>query len=225
MAAKLAIAATVLALLAWGCGERENTSALYVLEELEAASAVKDPAAKVDRLKIFIGNHLDSPYRFIAFGRAFEALSSEMKDEAAAERFLAGELAKESDPQARGEMLLAKFGFLVERSKERSIAFADTLLATERSPRLFLYMGYYLMDPKSDPDLAAKCFLKSAELTVRPFAKSNAIAMAGAVFQQQGKNDEAKRCLSMATGNPDADGMLAKILWGEGKREEAIDLY
>jgi tetratricopeptide (TPR) repeat protein len=225
LAAKLTIAAVVLAFLAGGCGEREATSALYVLEELEAASAVKDPAAKVERLKIFIGNHRDSQYRFIAYSRAFEALASEKKDEAAAERFLADALAKESDPSARGELLLAKFGFLVEQSTERVIAFADTLLATERSPRLFLYMGYYIMDPKSNPDLAAKCFLKSADLAAQPYTKSNAIAMVGAVFEQQGRNDEAKQYLSMAAGNPEADGLLAKILWGEGKREEAIDLY
>ena len=225
MALKLSAAVVVLALLGAGCARRGAPSALYVLEELEAASAVKDPAGKVERLAIFIGNHPDHPYRFIAYNRLFEALSTEMKDEAKAAEFLAASLAKETDPSSRGELLLVKFGHIMEKDKAAAAAFADTLFRTERSPRLFLYMGYDFMDPKADPDLAVRCFLKSADLSALPYAKAHAIAMAGAVLVEHGKLDEAKRYLVLAPGDPDADGLMAQILWGEGKREEALDLY
>jgi hypothetical protein len=86
-------------------------------------------------------------------------------------------------------------------------------------------MGYDFMDPKADPDLAVRCFLKSADLSALPYAKAHAIAMAGAVLEEQGELDEAKRYVAMAAGDPDADGLMAQILWGEGKREEALDLY
>jgi hypothetical protein len=222
---KLAVSLVLLALLAGGCAKREAPSALYVLEELEAASAVKDPAGKVERLKIFIGNHTDSPYRFIAYRRAFEALSTDLKDETKAYAFLEGALAKETGAQERGELLLSKFEYLMEKNKDGAMLLADSLFQTERSPRLFLFMGYDLMDPKADPDRAVKCFLKSADLSVLPFAKAHAISMAGVVLDEQGKKAEAKQYLVMAAGDPDADDLMAKLLWNEGKREEALDLY
>ena len=225
LAPKFMIVLCALAFLAGGCARHVAPSALYILEELEAASAVKDPAGKVERLTIFIGNHGDSQYRFVAYNRALETLTVEMKDDAKAAQFLAGALAKETEPAARGELLLAKFEYLMKKDKNAAVAFADSLFETGRSARLFLYMGYELMDPKADPDLALKCFLKSADLSADPHAKSNAIANAGAVLDQQGKKEEAKRYLAMAAGNPDADGLLAKILWAEGKRDEALDLY
>jgi len=225
LAVKLLVATGVLTLCAVGCARHETSSALYVLEELEAASAVRNPAGRVERLTIFVGNHKDSPYRFIAYKRAFETLSTEMKDEAEAARFLAAALAKENDWQARGELLFVKFESLIERNKAVALMFADTLMRTERSSRLFLYMGYELMDPKADPDRAIRCFLKSADLSVRPYAKSQALMMAGAVLEEQGKKDEAMGYLTLAAGNAEADGLMAKILWEEGRREEALDLY
>jgi len=223
-ALRLVGAAVVSALLCTGCGRREAPSALYVLEELEAASAVKDPGGRVERLKIFIGNHADHPYRFIAYKRAFDALSTELKDERAAAEFMAASLAKETDSAGRGELLLMRFAYLMEHDKTAAIAFADTMLLGERSPRLFLYMGYDLMDPKVDPDRAMKCFLKAADLSASPYAKGHTLGLAGSVLKMQGRLAEAKRYLTMAAGDPGADGLLAEILWQEGKREEAIDL-
>lgn len=219
------IAAAVLVLLSGGCSKRETPSALYILEELEAASAVKDPAERVERFKIFIANHADHPYRFLAYAQVFETTAREMKDETRAENYLSSLLEKETDSGARGELLLDKFSYLIEQDKERALAFADTLMETERSPRLFLYMGYYLMDPKAAPDLAVKCFLKSADLSVKPHEKSQAMAMAGACLEEQGKQEDARRYLAMATGNPEADELLGKLLWEEGKRPEALEMY
>ena len=219
------IAAAVLALLSGGCSKREPPSALYILEELEAASAVKDPAERVERFKIFIANHADHPYRFLAYAQVFETTAREMKDEARAQSYLSSLLEKETDSWARGELFLDKFSYLIEQDKERALAFADTLMETERSPRLFLYMGYYLMDAKAASDLAVKCFLKSADLSTKPHEKSQAMAMAGACLEEQGRQEEARRYLAMATGNSEADELMGKLLWGEGKRPEALEMY
>jgi len=219
------IAAAVLVPLSGGCSKREPPSALYILEELEAASAVKDPAERVERFKIFIANHADHPYRFLAYAQVFEITAREMKDEARAQSYLSALLTKETDSGARGELLLDKFSYLIEQDKERALAFADTLMETERSPRLFLYMGYYLMDAKAAPDLAVKCFLKSADLSTKPHEKSQAMAMAGACLEEQGKQEEARRYLATATGNPEADELMGKLLWEEGKRPEALEMY
>ncbi|MFA4947395.1 MAG: hypothetical protein WC674_02665 [Candidatus Krumholzibacteriia bacterium] len=222
---QLVIALAVFALLAGGCARREGTSALFILEELETASAVKDPSTRVERLSIFIDNHPEHPYRFIAYNRMLETLGAEMKDEAGMAARLAEALAKETEFLARGELLLGNFIYLMEKDKSAAAAFADSLFLTERSPRLFLIMGYYLMDPKADQDLPVKCFLRSADLSTGRYEKAQAIAMAGAALEERGKRDEAKRYLAMAAGNPEADMIMGKILWEEGKRTEAIDAY
>ncbi len=219
------IASVLLLLLAGGCSKRETFSALYILEEFEAASAVKNPADRIERLDIFIANHVDHPYRFLAYDRALETMTGEMKDEAKAWAYLSSALTKETDPSARGYLLLDKFSYLIDKNREWAFAFADSLMQTEESPRLFLYMGYDLMDPKVNPDLAVKCFLASAALSVKPHEGSQALAMAGVCLEEQGKGEEAKRYLAMAAGNPEADEIMGKLLWGEGKRAEAIEMY
>jgi len=222
---QLVLALAVLTLLAGGCGRREGTSALFILEELETASAVKDAPTRVERLSTFIGNHPDHPYRFIAYSRMLETLGTEMKDEAGMASRLAEALATETDFVARGELLLGKFIYLMEKDKPAAAAFADSLFLTERSPRLFLVMGYYLMDPKADQDLAVKCFLRSADFSTGRYEKAQAIAMAGTALEELGKRDEAKGYLAMAAGNPEADMLMGKILWEEGTRAEALDAY
>ncbi len=222
---RLVLALAVLTLLAGGCSKREGTSALFILEELETASAVKNPSERVERLSIFIGNHPDHPYRFVAYSRMLETLGTEMKDEAGMEARLAEALTRERDSVARGELLLGKFIYLMEKDKSAASAFADSLFLTERSPRLFLVMGYYLMDPKTDRDLAVRCFLRSADFSTGRYEKAQAIAMAASVLEEQGKRDEAKGYLAAAAGNPEAEMLMGKILWEEGKRAEAIDAY
>jgi tetratricopeptide (TPR) repeat protein len=221
----LVMATVILLLCAGGCSKRESPSALYVLEELETAAAVKDSAERVERLKIFIGNHADHPYRFSAYAQLFETIARELKDEKKAQEYLSFFLAKETDPSARGELLLDTFSNLLEQDKQRAFAFADTLMQSERSPRLFLYMGYYLMDDKAASELAVRCFLTSADLSTTPRERSQGLAMAGLCLEGQGKTAEAKQYLAKAAGNPEADEFMGKILWEEGKRTEAIEKY
>jgi tetratricopeptide (TPR) repeat protein len=208
-----------------GCAPRENPSALYVLEELETASAVKKPQERVSRLDIFIKSHPASPYRMLAYQRALDALAKDMRDDSAAARYLDQALAREKDVAARGDLLYWKFSHLYETDQPAALALADSLLPVERSPRLFLYMGYDLSENKARPDLAEKCFLEAAALATQPIMKQQAIAMAGTYLESIGKKDEAVPYLKEAAGNPDADMTLGKILWGEGDRNEALDAY
>lgn len=220
-----ALALAALAIVAGACGKQEGTNALFILEELETASAVKDAGERVDRLAIFLGNHPNHPYRFVAYNRMIETLGKDMKDEAGMEKRFAEALVKEREPAARGELFLSKFVYLVEKDVTAAAALADSLLPIERSPRLFLYMGYYLMDPKADPELALKCFLRSADLATGTYSKAHANAMAASVLEERGLREEAKRYLAAAAGDPEADILLGKILWGEGKRSEALEAY
>lgn len=221
-----ALAAAILSVLVFeGCTPRERPSALYVLEELEAASAVKKPQERVSRLDIFIKSHADHPYRMIAYQRALDALAKDMKDDSAVARYLDQVLAKEKDVSPRGDLLYWKFSHLYETNKTAALALADSLLPAERSPRLFLYMGYDLSDNKDRPDLAEKCFLKAAELAALPLMKAQATAMAGTYLESIGKKDEAMVYLKEAAGNPDADEAMGKILWADGKKDEALDAY
>jgi tetratricopeptide (TPR) repeat protein len=224
----LVAVAAALMLAAGGCSRRERPSALYTLQQLETARAAKDPAKRIERLTIFIGNHEDSPYRFLAYREVLDTMVRDMKNEAGAQRYLSSLLAKETDPEARGELLLDKVSYLMEEGKQgtaRAVAFVDTLMRTEDSPRLFLYLGYSLMDSTGAPGTALECFLKSADLARRPREKAQALAMAGACLEEQGKKGQAMRCLAMASGNPEADELMGNLLWEEGKRNEAIETY
>jgi tetratricopeptide (TPR) repeat protein len=212
------------ALAALSCGKREGTSPLFVLEELEAASAVKDSLDRLARLEIFIRNNRSHIYRGVAYERVFETMAERLGDAGGAMRFLRESLSDEEDPAMRGALQLLKFRYLFGTDRAAALAFADTLAASERSPRLFMMMGYYCMDPSVDPARATALFLRAADLSRGDHERSQAYAMAGAMLEERGERGEAKRYLSMAAGNPEADRALGEILWAEGKREEAIDL-
>lgn len=219
------IAAAVSILIVAGCAKRERPIALYVLEELEAASAVKKPEDRISRLDIFIRNHADHPYRSLAYERVLEAMYGEVKDPAGAERYIARALARETDPSVRGDILFARFSRLNEADSTAAFAFAESLLAVERSPRLFLYIGYDLMGRAAVSGLAERCFVKAAELYESPAMRAQAYAMAGVNLAITGKKDEARKYLAMAEGNPSADMMMGGLLWASGDRERALDTY
>ncbi len=214
-------------LVAASCGKREGASALYVLEELEAASAVRDSLDRVERLRIFVENNGDHPYRTVAYERLLETMFETLGDEAGGMRYIRARLARETDPSARGVLELARFLHVLERDRPQALALVDTLAAMERSPRLFMMIGYYLMDSADGAETALRAFLRAAELAGGPHEASQALAMAGTVLKGQGRMAEARRYLedASATGNPEADRGLAEILWSEGRREEALVRY
>jgi tetratricopeptide (TPR) repeat protein len=222
---QLVLAAFVALVVIAGCARKEHPSALYVLQELETASAVKNPEERIERLNIFVRNHANSPYRILAYRRVFDAMMGDLKDEAGASRYLAEALAKETDESVRGDLLYAKFSHLYESNKGAALTLADSLLSVESAPRLFLYMGYDLMDCKERPELAERCFLKSADLTPLPILRSQAVAMAGVYLESIGKKDEARKYLAAAAGNPEADMTMGKLLWEEGEKDRALDTY
>lgn len=212
------------ALAAFSCGRREGTSPVFVLEELEAASAAGDSLDRLERLEIFIRNHGTNPFRVVAYERAFETMTERLGDAPRAMRFLRDALSREEEPAVRGALQLLKFRHLFGADRPAALAFADTLAASERSPRLFMVMGYYCMEPSADPARATSLFLRAAELSSGDRERAQAYAMAGATLKERGEIVEAKRHLAMAAGNPEADRALGAILWEEGRREEALDL-
>lgn len=224
-AAGIAAALLAASLAEVSCGKREGTSPLFVLEELEAASAVKDSLDRVERLEIFIRNNRSHIYRSVADERVFETMTERLGDAPGAMRFLRGRLSLENDPAARGALQLLKFRYLFGADRAAALAFADSLTETERSPRLFMMMGYYCMDPEADPARATALFLRAAALARGVHERSQAYAMAGATLEERGDIEQAKRYLALAAGNPEADRALGTILWDEGKREEALDLF
>lgn len=218
-------AALALASALAGCGKRERPSALYVLEELEAASGTADSLRRLQRLEIFVHNHPAHPYRSVAYERIFETKIERLKDEAGAMRFVRETLARETDPAVRGSLCLLLFDRLLGVDRTAALALADSLIATERSPRLFMMIGYELMDPALDPERAIASFRRAAELAPGPYGRAQAAAMAGQVLAARGRIEEAREQLLRAAGNPEAEAALAGMLWKEGKREEAFDRY
>ena len=183
------------AVVAVSCGKHEGVSPLFVLEELEAASAVKDSIERVERLRIFIDNHHDHIFRGVAYERAFETMAERLGDDEGAMRFLGESLALEDDPAMRGSLQLLKFRHLFERDRAAALRFADTLQAAERSPRLFMMIGYYCMEEPADPTRATRNFLR-----------------AGDHFAAEDNQGEAERCFARAFRLDRVDGNIVRRL-------------
>jgi len=209
-----------------GCSSREEVSALYILEELEAASAVGDPEEKVERLNIFTENHRNHPYRLLGYERVLEVLVKDMNDIERAQKFFDDLLEKERDIKIRGNLHFARFENLWETDREAAIAIARSLLeGDERHYRLFLYMGYYLMDDEKQLDLAERCLERARDLASHSIERNQAITMIGKIRSGQGRKDDAVEILQGARGNPVAQRYLGELFWDAGKKEEALDAY
>lgn len=209
-----------------GCSSREEISALYILEELEAASAVSDPEEKVERLNIFIENHRNHPYRLLGYEKVLEALVNDMNDIERAQKYFDSVLEKERDVKIRGNLHFGRFENLWETDREAATAIARSLLeGNERYYRLFLYMGYHLMDDEKQADLAERCFERARDLASHSIERNQAITMIGKIRSGQGRKDDAVEILQGARGNPVAQRYLGELFWDAGKKEEALDAY
>ena len=209
-----------------GCFGGGEYSALYILEELEAASAVDDPEARLERLEIFINNHADHLYRLVAYRRAFETIAEDLKDLARAEGYFDDVLDKERDHTVRGNIYYRKFAHLWEADRERAVSLADDLLKGDETYfRLFLYMGYYLSEDEKWGGLAEKCFLRAIDLAGNSFERYHAMALIGKHLVDNGRTEEAHGILKEAVEYPLANEPLGQILWDEGRREEALEAY
>ncbi len=209
-----------------GCFDGGEYSALYVLEELEAASAISDPDARLERLNIFIGNNSEHVYRLIGYRRAFKTIAEDLGDLQRAEKYLDDALARERDYIIRGDIYYREFAYLWEADSERAVSLAGSLLdSDERYFRLFLYMGYYLSEDEKQGGLAENCFLRAIDLASNPFERYHAMAVLGEHLRKVGRDKEAFDILEQAVDYPYANEPLGRILWERGEREKALEAY
>ena len=106
-------------------GERENRD-LYLLEELESASAISDPEERVERLGLYIDAHNSHPYRISAYVKIIETIAADLNDFDRAMNLFEEFLSKETEPSARGELLYRKFA--IPSLREKLLATGDAYL-------------------------------------------------------------------------------------------------
>lgn len=220
--AVIAAAATLLP----GCSQRPGATDLYILEELEAAASVKDPADRARRLEIFARNHSSHPYRAEAWQKMLEAMAEQPGGaERALERFDRA-IEDERDPAIRGRLLFSKFEFFWESDSMRAIDMARaTAAGNETDFRLLMYMAYYLMDAEGHEETADIVFRRLIDVTSDPLRRSHARTVYAGFLERQGKEEEAFGQLELAASYPFADRKLAERFWERGDREEAIEAW
>ena len=225
----LLAALLALSMLAAACSQRSEVPVLYVLEELEAASSIEDPEARIGRLEIFIGNNPNSRYRVVAHNRIFEAMASDLNDYGRALQYFDGVMERERDPYVRGMLNYRRFAYLWKKDREGAVRYAGELVeGPETYYRLFLYISYYLVwdDEYEDyADLARGSLSKAIDLAANDAERNQAGAVLGGLEKKLGNVEEALEILEPLAGNYDADESLGDIHWERGERDEAIEAY
>ena len=209
----------------FSCSGREGPSSLYVLEELEKASSIEDPSERLERLKIFINNNSQHPFRVEAYRRVLETTIKDMKDWDSANGFIDELLLREKEPWIRGEILFEKFSYLDDQDSIKAFAFVEDLLEDEHYPRMFFYLGYMVGRHQGAEGLAKRCYEKAIELCRRRIEKAQITSFFGSYLMKIGEKDRAIELLKEASGYPTADAILANEFWSQGKKEEAIKYY
>ncbi len=135
--------AVILSVLVAGCSEKKEISPLFLLEELEAATARSDPEKRIDQLEIFAANHQDHPYRAQAYSRILEVMTVELDDYDRATEYFGELMKKETDPRIRGTLCYRRFAHLWKADREQALSYIDELVGgAESHYRLFLYISY-----------------------------------------------------------------------------------
>ena len=209
----------------FSCSGRQVQISLYVLEELEKASSIKDPSERLERLRIFINNNSRHPYRVEAYRRVLETMIKSMNDWDSANGFIDELLGKEKEPWIRGEILYEKFSYLDDEDSVKAFAFVDELLKSELYPRMFFYLGYMVGRHEGADKLAKRCYEKAIDLCTRKIEKAQIASFYGSYLLGIGEKDRAIELLRGASGYPTADAILAKEFWDQGRKKEAINYY
>lgn len=221
--------AVVLSVLATGCSDEKEISPLFLLEELEAATARSDPEERIEQLEIFAANHKDHPYRAKAYDRILEVIASELDDYERAVEYFDELMEREADPRIRGTLCYGKFSHLWKADREQALSYTGELVAGPESDyRLFLYISYYLVwsdDYEKNAALAERVLGKALESSKDDYERDQATAVLGKLKNKVGATDEAFEILSEIAGTPDADEVIGRILWDRGEREKALEAY
>jgi tetratricopeptide (TPR) repeat protein len=228
-AISLVAVAVVLSIVMTGCSDKKEISPLFLLEELEAASARSDPEERIEQLEIFAANHKDHAYRAKAYDRILEVMVVELDDYERAVEYFDELMEQETDPQIRGSLCYGKFAHLWKADCEQALSYADELVkGPESSYRLFLYISYYLVwseDYEKNAGLAERVLDKAMESAKTDYERNQATAVLGTLKEKIGATDEALEILSSVAGTPDADEVIGGILWDRGEREKALETY
>jgi tetratricopeptide (TPR) repeat protein len=203
-----------------------DTSDLYMLEELETARSIEDSDRRIERLQIFAGLHPDHPYRTLAYQSIMETMAVENGDVEGALAYFDELMEKENDPSIRGKLLFAKFEYFWEADSIQSVELAREVIAgRETDFRLLMYMGYYLMGAEGQEDVAEEVFSRLIEVTQDEHRKNHARTIYAEFLEAQGRDEDAFVELELASSYTFANAPLGRILWDEGKREEALERY
>lgn len=224
------IAVTViLSIVTTGCSEKKEISPLFLLEELEAASARSDPEKRIELLEIFAANHKDHPYRAQAYSRIIEVMAVELDDYERATKYFGELMEKEADPRIRGTLCYRRFAHLWKVDREQALPYIEELVGGQESDyRLFLYISYYLVwseDFEKNVQLAERVLDRAIESAKDDYERDQAVAVLGTLKNKMGATDEAFEILSGAAGNPAADEVIGRIWWDRGEREKALETY
>ncbi|MBN1884718.1 MAG: hypothetical protein JW876_04240 [Candidatus Krumholzibacteriota bacterium] len=218
-------AAALVALASASCSGPGAVSDLYVLEELEAASAVDDPGERVERLRIFLANNPGHPWRTIAVRRVYETTAGELGDPAGAAAYVDGVLAGETDPGIRGRILYRRFAWLWKADRAGAVAEATRLVdSAETDFRLFLYLGYYCAGEEDLSELTERLLAASLARANDEADRRIVLGAYGEFLAERGREREAEAVLRQAGGSA-ASEPLGRILLLRGEREAAIDAF
>lgn len=216
--------ALLICILLNGCSAKKEVSSVLLLEELETATRVDDPAKRAERLKIFIANHKDHPYKVEAYRRLYRTLL-ESGDTLQANRLLQEAIAKETVPWEKSELIYERFSAIMEADTSKALAYADSLSYAENFPRLLFYIGYDVSYATGGEGLAERCYKKAAELATNRLERAQILSFYGSMLKRMGRRSEAESVLAGATSYPTGARILADMLWEDGKRKRALDAY
>ena len=217
-------AAILVYFLLSGCSGKKEVSPVLVLEELETAARVADPVKREERLKIFIANHPDHPFKIEAYRKLYKTIL-DSGDTLEANRVLQKAIERERIPWERGELIYEKFAAIMESDTLKALAFVDSLLSVESFPRLLFYIGYDISYAPGGEELAERCYKKAAKLTTNRLEKAQILSFYGSMLKRSGRKSEAESVLTMATAYPTGARVLADMLWKDGRRKKALDVY
>ncbi|MDD3643040.1 MAG: hypothetical protein PHQ19_06230, partial [Candidatus Krumholzibacteria bacterium] len=201
-----AMAAAIAAALLTGCSRSPGAADLYILEELEAAAAVSDPAGRVRRLEIFVRNHRGHPYRAEAWQKMLEAMAQQPGEAGQALERFDRAIGEERDPAIRGRLLFSKFEFLWESDSLLAVDLARHIAAGDVADyRLLMYMAYYLMDAGGQEETAEIIFRRLIEVAPDPLRLAHARTVFAGFLEERGRGGEAFGQLELASPYPFAE--------------------